>query len=276
VIALIAGGDGLVATRLGLSMFCLQVSIGAVNDIADVELDRVGKPAKPIPAGMVSVPLARAWAIGAGGLGLALAWPSGVPTIAVAAVGLGLGYLYDLSLSRTVLSWLPLSLALPLVPVFAWLGATGGVPSGLFGLLPVALLAGAALTIANGLVDIERDVLGGKPTIPVRLGRVQSWLVHAALFAVALVLAFALAPAALAPAAPASVGGGAPSTLLSVLRAVGLPLGTVVVIAGAGLLLAARQEIRERGWELEGVGTAALGIGWLAGVAALSGGGAAS
>lgn len=252
-------------------MFCLQVSIGAVNDIADVELDRVGKPAKPIPARMVSLPLARAWAIGAGGLGLALAWPSGVPTIAVAAVGLGLGYLYDLSLSRTVLSWLPLSLALPLVPVFAWLGATSGVPSGLFGLLPVALLAGAALTIANGLVDIERDVLGGKPTIPVRLGRVQSWLVHAALFAVALVLAFALAPAA-----PASVGGGAPSTLLSVLRAVGLPLGTVVVMAGAGLLLAARQEIRERGWELEGVGTAALGIGWLAGVAALSGGGAAS
>lgn len=252
-------------------MLCLQASIGAVNDTADVELDRVGKPAKPIPAGMVSVPFARGWAIGAGGLGLALAWPSGVPTIAIAAAGLGLGYLYDLSLSRTVLSWLPLTLALPLVPAFAWLGATGGVPSGLFGLVPIALLAGAALTIANGLVDVERDVLAGKPTIPVRLGRVRSWVVHAALFAVAIVLAFALAPAA-----AASTRGEVPNTLLGVARAVGLPLGTVAVIAGAGLLLAARQGIRERGWELEGVGTAALGIGWLAGVGALSGGGAGS
>jgi len=251
-------------------MFCLQVSIGAVNDIADIELDRVGKPAKPIPAGMVSVPVARAWAIGAGGLGLALASPSGFLAVAVGAVGLGLGYLYDLSLSRTLLSWLPLTLALPLVPIFAWLGATGEVPSPLFAILPIALLAGAALTIGNGLVDVERDVVAGKPTIPVRLGRARAWIAHAALFGVALVLAFVLAPAA-----AGGVGaGGLPDSFLRLARAVGLPLGTVVIVAGAGLLIADRQGIRERGWELEGVGTAALGIGWLAGIAALSGGGA--
>ena len=259
-------------------MFCLQASIGAVNDVADVELDRVGKPAKPIPAAMASVPVARAWAIGAGGFGLALALPSGFPTLAVGAAGLGLGYLYDLSLSRTILAWLPLTLALPLVPVFAWLGVTGGVPLALAGLAPVALLAGAALTVANGLVDVERDVLAGKPTIPVRLGRARAWMVHAALFAVALAMAFVLAPAA-----GASVGlgvglgvgvGNGPGGILGAVRALGLPLGTVVIVAGAGLLTAASQGLRERGWELEGVGTAALGIGWLAGVAALAGGGA--
>ena len=269
---LIAGGDGLIAARLGLSMLCLQVSIGAVNDVTDVELDRLGKPAKPIPAGMVSVPLARAWAIGAGALGLALASPSGVPAVAVGAAGLALGYLYDLSLSRTVLSWLPLTLALPLVPVFAWLGATGGVPSALVGLVPVALLAGAALTIANGLVDVERDVRAGKPTIPVRLGRARAWLVHAALFALAIAMAFVLAPATAASVGGIGIGGGS-GGIGGVVRAVGLPLGTVVIVAGAALLTAASQGIRERGWELEGVGTAALGIGWLAGVAALSGGG---
>jgi 4-hydroxybenzoate polyprenyltransferase len=258
-------------------MFCLQVSIGAVNDIADVELDRVGKPAKPIPAGMVTVPVARVWAIGAGALGLALALPSGVPTVAVGAAGLGLGYLYDLSLSRTILAWLPLTLALPLVPVFAWLGATGSVPSALVGLVPVALLAGAALTVANGLVDVERDVLAGKPTIPVRLGRARAWVVHAGLFATAITLAFVLAPAASVVVGGVGVGaGGGPGGIPGVVRAVGLPLGTVVIVAGAGLLTAASQGLRERGWELEGVGTAALGIGWLAGVAALSSGGAGS
>jgi 4-hydroxybenzoate polyprenyltransferase len=253
-------------------MLCLQVSIGAVNDIADSALDRVGKPAKPIPAGMVSVPVARAWAIGAGALGLALASPAGVPAVAVGAAGLGLGYVYDLSLSRTVLSWLPLTLALPLVPVFAWLGATGGVPSALVGLVPIALLAGAALTVANGLVDIDRDVLAGKPTIPARLGRSRAWAVHAALFAAAIAMAFMLAPAA---AATLGVDGG-PAGIPGVVRAVGLPLGTVVIVAGAGLLIAASQALRERGWELEGIGTAGLGIGWLAGVAVLSGGGGAS
>lgn len=255
-------------------MLCLQVSIGAVNDIADVALDRVGKPAKPIPAGMVSVPVARTWAIGVGALGLTLASPAGLAAVSVGAAGLGLGYLYDLSLSRTVLSWLPLTLALPLVPIFAWLGATGGVPSALLGLLPIALLAGAALTVANGLVDIERDVLAGKPTIPARLGRARAWAVHAALFAAAIAMAFLLAPAA---AAPVGVSlDGAPAGIPGVVRAVGLPLGTVVIVAGAGLLAAASQGLRERGWELEGVGTAALGIGWLAGIAALSGGGAGS
>jgi 4-hydroxybenzoate polyprenyltransferase len=258
-------------------MFCLQVSIGAVNDIADVELDRVGKPAKPIPAGMVTVPVARVWAIGACALGLALALPSGVPAVAVGAAGLGLGYLYDLSLSRTILAWLPLTLALPLVPVFGWLGATGGVPSALVGLVPVALLAGAALTVANGLVDVERDVLAGKPTIPVRLGRARAWIVHAGLFAAAITLAFVLAPAASVVVGGVGVGaGGGPGGIPGVVRAVGLPLGTIVIVAGAGLLTAASQGLRERGWELEGVGTAAIGIGWLAGFAALSSGGAGS
>jgi geranylgeranylglycerol-phosphate geranylgeranyltransferase len=255
-------------------MFCIQVSIGAVNDIVDVELDRVGKPAKPIPAGIVSFPVARAWATGAGGLGLALALPSGVPTVAVGAAGLGLGYLYDLWLSRTILAWLPLTLALPLVPVFAWLGATGGVPSALVGLVPIALLAGAALTVANGLVDVERDVLAGKPTIPVRLGRARAWVVHAGLFALAVALAFVLAPAAATSVGVGLDVAGGPGGIPDLVRAVGLPLGTVAIVAGAGLLTSASQGLRERGWELEGVGTAALGIGWLAGVAALSGGGA--
>jgi 4-hydroxybenzoate polyprenyltransferase len=268
-IALIAGADGPTATRLGLSMFCLQASIGAVNDLADVELDRVGKPAKPIPAGMVSVSVARAWAAGAGGLGLALAAPSGVVTVAVAAAGVGLGYLYDLWLSRTPLSWLPLTLALPLVPVFAWIGATGDLPAALMPIVPAAVLAGAALILANGTVDLERDTLAGRATIPVRLGRTVAWALHAALFGVAIAVASISAPHFAGPGGPEVVPG-----VLGVTSTVGLRLGALMVAAGAVLLAAKTPGIRERGWELEGVGTAALGIGWLAGVAGLAGGGA--
>ena len=252
-------------------MLGMQLSIGAVNDIADVELDRIGKPAKPIPAGMVSIGVARSWAVATGMLGLLLAAPSGLGTAVVWVTALGLGDAYDLWLSRTALSWVPLALALPLVPIFAWLGATGAIPSALLPLIPAAVLAGAALVLGNGLVDVERDDRAGKATLSVRLGRVRAWAVHAALFGIAVAVAFVSAPAA-----AALVGPGERAGIFEAARAAGLPLGALVVGAGAALLLANRPEIRERGWELESVGTLMLGVGWLAAVAVASSGGVGS
>jgi 4-hydroxybenzoate polyprenyltransferase len=258
----VAGGDPATATRLGFSMLCIQLSIGAVNDLADVELDRLAKPAKPIPAGLLSMSVARAWAALTGALALALAAPSGFGEIAVAVAAIGLGYVYDLRLSRTALSWLPLALALPLVPIFAWLGATGDVPNALIALIPAAVLAGAALLLGNGLVDLERDGLAGKGTLPVRLGRTRAWTMHAALFGAAVAIAFVSAPG---PSA-LNMRAGLPD-ILGMLRVLGMPLGALLVASGAVLLVAGRPGIRERGWELEGLGTLVLGVAWLAGLA---------
>lgn len=249
-------------------MLCMQASIGAVNDLADVEFDRVGKPAKPIPAGLVGPPVARAWAIATLALCLLLALPSGIATVAVAVACLLLGYLYDLRLSRTAFSWLPLALALPLLPVFAWLGAAGELPMGLLVLVPIAMLAGAALLVGNGVVDVERDTLAGKATLAARIGRRQAWLANAGALVIAVIAAMLLAPAA--PVA-GGVEPGATSALRE-LRAFGVPLGALAIIAGIAMLGAARPALRERGWELEAIGTAALGLGWLAGTALLAGG----
>src|SRR4051794_21044385 len=79
-IALIAGADLVTASRRGLSMTALQVSIGTVNDIVDAPHDRVAKPGKPIPAGVVSVRLAQTLALVSAGAGLALGWTAvGLP-----------------------------------------------------------------------------------------------------------------------------------------------------------------------------------------------------
>ena len=269
-IALVAGGEAGSALRLGALMLCMQASIGAVNDVADVPLDRIAKPSKPIPAGDVALPAARGWAVVAGLLCLVLALPSGVATAVVSALGLALGYLYDLRLSRTRLSWLPLALALPLVPLIGWLGARGSIPAELWILLPIAMLAGGALLGANGLVDVEGDALAGRLTIPVWLGRRGSWLAHAAglAAAVALALLFMPLPAARDPDTALRMA-------LRLAWMAGIPLGVVAIAAGAAILSAPRPGIRERGWELEALGTAVLGLGWLAGVALATGGGAA-
>ena len=57
-IALIAGAAGPVAASLAIAMLGFQFSIGALNDVADAESDRVRKPRKPVPAGIMPVELA--------------------------------------------------------------------------------------------------------------------------------------------------------------------------------------------------------------------------
>jgi 4-hydroxybenzoate polyprenyltransferase len=257
-------------------MLAIQVAIGAMNDRADAAADASGKPAKPIPAGLASGRDALMAAIAAAGIGLVLAAVSGVPTLAVALAGLGLGLAYDLGLSRTRWSWLPLALALPLLPVFAWLGASGSVPAGLLGLLPTGVLAGAALALANGLVDLERDAGTGRPAIAVALGRGRAWSLHALLLLGVAVLAIFLAPA-VSSAAPGQLQSGGVARIseeaLRWLRQWGMVLGIGALLLGAAVLRAARPALRERGWELEAIGVAGIGLGWLAGTAATAFGG---
>jgi 4-hydroxybenzoate polyprenyltransferase len=238
--------------RLGASMLALQASIGTVNDLADVETDRGRKPGKPIPRGIVRHREAAVLAAVALVVGLGLSAVSGLPTAAVAAAGVALGYLYDLRLSRTPWSWLPLAVALPLVPVHAWLGVTGSIPESLAVLVPVGILAGGGLALGNGLADLERDRAAGLGTAVVRLGRDRAWLIHAAALLAVVVLAWALGPGREAPGTAAWAA------------AVG---GSLVLAAGVVLERATSPARRERGWELEAIGIAAVGLAWVSGVA---------
>ena len=81
---------------------------------------------------------------------------------AVAVAGTATGYAYDLRLKTTAWAWLPFAIGLPLLPVYAWVGATGQVPAPFVLLVPLAVLAGAAVALLNGLVDVERDRAAGR------------------------------------------------------------------------------------------------------------------
>lgn len=275
----LAGAPPPRAGLLGLSMLSIQVAIGALNDWADAPRDALEKQGKPIPSGLATPPQALVLAVLAGVGGVALSAVAGVAAAIAIAVALGLGILYDLRLSRTVLSWLPLALALPLVPVHAWLGATGELPLGMTLLYPAAVGAGAALALANGLVDLERDARSDRPTIAVMLGASRAWLGNVLLLTVAGAMAVVLAPAVSGgvPGAPAgspgtgsAFGDAAALPVLGGLRTWGVALGLAALAAGAVALRARRPELRERGWELQAVGVGAVGIGWLAGITASS------
>jgi 4-hydroxybenzoate polyprenyltransferase len=247
--ALLAGGGWAVALRIGLSMVLLQASVGALNDRVDAPHDAGRKPGKPIPAGLVRPVTAGLVAVLAGAAGMVLAVPSGGATVALAAVLLALGYGYDLRLKGTPWSWLPFALAVPLFPTYGWLAAAGSLPPVWAIVLPTAVLAGAALAIGNAAVDVERDLDAGIASVATRLGPDRAWTLHAVLL---------VAVVGLAGGSLLAGGGGGPA-VLGVVAAGGL------MAVGAALTRASGPARRERGWELEAVGSGLLAVAWLAG-----------
>jgi len=230
-------------------MVALQASIGALNDLIDAPRDAGHKPGKPIPAGVVSPSNARVAVLVTAAVGLILAVPSGPATVVLAAAILAIGYGYDRFAKGTAWSWLPFAVGIPLLPVFGWLGATGSLPRAFAVLVPVAVIAGAALAVANASADAERDAAAGVDSVARRLGPGRAWAVSSGLLLVVVIAAIATMAATAAPVE------------LAAAAVAGLVIGGGVV-AGRD----AGRVGRERAWELEAVGVGLLAIAWLAGI----------
>ena len=249
-VAWVAGAAPAAALQLGVSMTALQASIGALNDLHDAPEDVGRKPGKPIPAGLVGVAFARAVVLGGAAVGLALGAVVHPWIGLLGVVVLAIGYGYDLLAKGTAWSWLPFAVGIPILPIYGWLGATGSLPAFFIALAPMAVLAGAALAIANARADLERDLGAGTVSVATSLGLEGSWRLHAGLWGAAITVALGWA----------------------VFRGVGLAQ-IAPVLAGAGLIAApviwSRERDpagRERAWEFEAVATALALLAWLASV----------
>ena len=249
-VALLAGGDGGDAIRLGVAMVALQASIGALNDLLDAPADAGLKPGKPIPGGLVTPALARVVVVGTAGLGLLLAAMSGLGLLLLAALGLAVGYAYDGVAKGTAWSWLPFAIGLPLLPIFGWYGATGTLVAPFAILIPAAILAGAALAIANALADVRRDAAAAVGSVAIRLGAGRAWAVGA-------VLQVAVGAVALGSLGAAGKAEGA------VVAAV---ISAAVVLGGVALGRASAPATLERAWEVQAVGVALLAVSWVWGM----------
>jgi 4-hydroxybenzoate polyprenyltransferase len=249
-VAILAGAAPGTALRLGVAMTALQLGIGALNDVIDAPRDAGLKPRKPIPAGLVSRQGGLAIAFTAFGAGLLLAATEGPLVAGLAVVVIAIGLAYDLRLKGTAGSWLPFAVGIPILPVFGWVGATGGLSILFVVLVPAAVAAGAALAIANSLVDVERDRAAGASSVAAALGEERARGVATALL-VGIAVAAALSSFALGGVAIAAVIVGV--------------VGCLPVLA-TWLARSPDPGRRELGWRAEAIGLGVLAVAWLAAV----------
>ena len=185
-------GAGPMTWLLG-SMLGGQIAVGAVNELVDVELDAVSRPDKPIPAGLVSPRGARVMTAAGIVAMVVLGGRLGFEALALCAFGTGIGVSYSLWFKRTIWSWVPYLVALPLLPIWVW-SALDEVDPTLLVIYPVGAAAVIAVNLAQSLPDVASDRASGVRTLAVALGsaraRTACWgaMVSAAALASALAL----------------------------------------------------------------------------------------
>jgi geranylgeranylglycerol-phosphate geranylgeranyltransferase len=169
---LIATGTLIPATLLLMVVVTLVTAAGnVINDYFDVEIDRVNRPDRPIPAGLVSLPAARAYAVTLFLAGILVCLFTNDLCIAIAILNSLLLVGYAARLKRTPLLG-NITVSYLAASMFVFGGALGGL-AGLLHVMPFAVMTFFAM-LARELVkdgeDVDGDKASGAVTIPIRYG----------------------------------------------------------------------------------------------------------
>ena len=165
-----------------------QMAVGAVNELVDAELDAVARPAKPIPAGLVSKRGAIAVVISGLGFMVGFSLRFSTDAFLLCALGNGVGIAYSIWFKRTIWSWVPYVIAIPLIPVWVW-SAIATFPRAILVIYPLGIPAVISLQIAQSLPDIASDRAAGVRTLAVALGEARAPWVCGAMVMLSLVIA---------------------------------------------------------------------------------------
>lgn len=161
------------AAAILISMLGAQLVIGVVNELVDLDLDRLARPDKPLVSGLVSVRGARLTLLAAVGLmttaGAFLGWIA----LGICLFGCGIGVAYSLWFKRTVLAPLPYLIALPLLPI--WVAVVLGEFDRVWLLAyPLGCSAILGVQIAQSVPDVASDRAAGIASLTTFLGERRS------------------------------------------------------------------------------------------------------
>lgn len=152
-----------------LSALAIGSAANAVNDLYDVDIDRINRPDRPIPSGIVDPRVARTvwWSGAVAGLGLSLPLSAAHLAIALFAVVAVFVYSYRLKQIPLVGNFL-VALVVSLAIIY------GGLATGQVGLSWVGAIAAFLLSLAReitkDLEDIDGDRANGVKSLPIAFG----------------------------------------------------------------------------------------------------------
>lgn len=156
---------------LAVIVACITAGGNVINDLYDVEIDRVNRPERPIPSGQVSLSGARLYAGMLFIVGISLAALTTTLCLAIAVINTGMLVAYAVLLKRTPLVG-NVAVAYLAASIFLFGGAFAGV-EGLFQNLPLAgitFLATVAREVLKDAEDVSGDAAGGAVTLPMIVG----------------------------------------------------------------------------------------------------------
>ena len=178
----------LVPAIIGSAMAAvLNAGNNALNQIYDLDIDRVNKPKRPIPTGRISIAGAWWFSVVTYGLALVLAWlvaPGGRhECFWLVAVAVVCTLLYSVPPFRTkrLGIWANVTIAIPrgvLLKVAGWssVKTIAGIEPWYIGAIFGLFLLGATTT--KDFADMEGDRRGGCRTLPIQYGvRRAAWMI---------------------------------------------------------------------------------------------------
>jgi geranylgeranylglycerol-phosphate geranylgeranyltransferase len=187
----IGGFPGFYQALLGFfSAFLLLAGTMVLNDIHDVEVDRINTPNRPIPSGRVKISQAYALVIILSLCGIISSVFLGWETFLIALLALGLMVFYNFRGKETgLLGNMVVSFNIALPFVFGGFAVNSLRPL-LFVFSIIAFLANMGREVAKGIMDVTGDRIKNVRTLAVLRGPRIAGIVAAGFFVIAVVMSF--------------------------------------------------------------------------------------
>ena len=153
----------------------------AFNDVIDLEVDRINRPTRPLPAGLLSLRTARLAALLLSLTGWILAWLLSPVHVLIASVVIAGLFFYSMYLKNSVL-WGNVSIGFIAAAAFPYGALAAGawgrswIPAGF------ALLFHVGREIVKDIEDVEGDRARNVQTLPLRRGRPQAGLIASTIY----------------------------------------------------------------------------------------------
>ncbi len=175
VVLALGGTPGNLSPIVLISAFLVGFSISGssmiLNDIIDIEIDKINAPNRPLPSGAISIRAAKACFTVLVAIGLAASLVTGLDSLLVAAAGAGASVLYNAKLK---LKGFPGNIAVAFLTSLPFLYAFTVVDSPNPTVLvfwAMVFLSVLGREIAKDIADVEGDAVKGARTVPIVLGR---------------------------------------------------------------------------------------------------------